>query len=735
MKAPRLLAALAVLAAVALLARSWLLHAPEPRPPEPEPVGGSRDAGVPGAAGPGSIPAPDERTAEPRLEGSAPAASFRCLDEDGNPIADAVRDGLVLSLRTRDGTPCADVAVDVTWRKGFGLYGHDIGATDIAGRFCTTVARTDQFEMLEFRHERLGELAFTGPLLVSATDPRVVEMIVPDLGPLRVRVVDGRGQAIGGAKVTANGGAQNDVPRQHVLVPKTSNEGATNGDGDVVLLVPHGLYEISAEADDCTAPQAVRATVGMGGGDATVVLLRAEHRIDVDVRIVLPEGVAAPRVSAWTQDAPARAATMPGRGLAPKRREFFVDRQSDRHFVVRAEDVAWQVQATAQGCMAAIADVPRGQREVALRLAPMPPPASEPPKARLLVTVLGVDGSPASAEVRVHETPDFVYGSDFATNEGRVVIEREPKGRVCVSARAFMFPWTVSEAIDLAPGDHEVTLRLQAAKPVFGRVVDAQGNGVQTRVVLKRPAGALRGLAAGVPEILDHAPTSDSRGGGLDGRFQFVDCGPGEHIVWAFPEHGWPARRRVQPGVEATIVLGEGLDDFVLVHGVVRDETTLAPLPGVVVTASTDAGGGHDETDAEGKFRLVASPGAAVVRMRKRGYVFHSLTTQALRPGPAQLDLRLPPSPVLFVRVLGADGMPVEGAEVAVLGHDGKPLDLLDDAGNRGDSSERTNALGRADLRGAPAGALRILVERGKETREFDVPATAGRAAVFEVRW
>lgn len=683
---------------------------------------------------PAALPA--EPVTERRADAPAAAPAFASYDEDGKLVADAVRDGLVLVVRTPAGAPCAELPITVHWRKGFGLYGKDVGRTDAAGRFATTVASVDQFEYLEAVHDRCGALGYTGDLLPSAHDPRTVEMIVPDLGRLRVLVVDGAGRPVGGAKVTAHGGAQADAPRQHVFSPGEPTEVTTDAEGAVALTVLHGSYDLTASADDCTSPQGVRTQVGGNGGDATLVLLRSEHRIDVDVRLTLPPGVTGPTVAAWTKEAPPRTPAMRGQGLEPDRREFFVDRQSDVHFVVRAEDVPWRVVARAEGCKAAIADVPRGQHEVLLVLTTMPEPEARPSKARLVVTVLGLDGLPARADVRVHETPDYVHGSDVPTGaDGRVVVEREPKGRVCVSARSYRVPWVVSAPIELTAGDHEVTLRFSAAQTVSGRVVDAQGQPVQARVALGRPAGPLRGLAPDVPEILEHGPTSDSYSGIVDGRFTFEGCGPGEHVVWAFPERGWPVRKRVTPGVEATLVLGEGIDEFALVSGTVRDAVTLAPLAGVVIRSDADCGGWHNETDADGAFRFVARPGAVDVQMRKRDHVVHTVTTANVPRGPLVLDLRLPPSPVLFVRVVDGAGTAIADAEIGVVGGDGELLTLLDAAGNYEGDDVTTNDLGRADLRGAPAGVLRLRVSRGDEKREFDVPASAGRDGVFEARW
>lgn len=681
-------------------------------------------------------PPANERDASSRTAAVAPAADeapFVSTNEDDEPIENPVRDGLVLRIRDGAGAPCAAVHVRAVWRKGFGLYGRDEGRADANGTFATTVARPEQFELFEIEVEGRGELQYVGDVLPAADDPRAVDLVVPGTAPLRVHVVDETGVGVADAKLVVKGGAPLDRPRQHVLSPSEPLEGLTGKDGKAAITVCHGSHVVAVSAAGCTSPETVRAIVGPDGGDATVVVLRIENRIEIPVEVTTPPGAGAPKVVAWSEAGPPRSAELPGRSVPTNDvRKFRVDTFTHGRFSVAAEDVAWECAASAEGCATQVVTVPRGQRSVSIALVPAPPP---PPVARLIVTVMDVDGSPAIADVRVHETPDYVYGSDTSTERGRVVIVREPGKRVCVSARAHGKPWVVSEPIDLTPGDHEVTLQLLPPQSVTGRVVDAQGNGVLTRVVLHRPAGPLRGLAPDVPEIAESCASGDTLSGLHDGRFWFHACGPGEHVVWAFPESGWPAKKRVVPGVEVTIVVGEGIDDLALIEGVVRDDTTLVPLANVVIESDADVGGWHKATDAEGRFRMAARPGDVAISMRLAGYVFHTVTTPNVTRGPRTLELRLPRSPVLFLRIVDAAGQPIDDAEVSVLGANGEPIELLDQNGNREDNSVRTNSVGRVDLRGAPAGVLKVRVERGDAKRDFDVPASAGRDGVFDVRW
>jgi hypothetical protein len=188
------------------------------------------------------------------------------------------------------------------------------------------------------------------------------------------------------------------------------------------------------------------------------------------------------------------------------------------------------------------------------------------------------------------------------------------------------------------------------------------------------------------------------------------------------------------PGVPATVVLGEGLAGLAYVQVTVRDAVTRVPLPDVDVSCGGDLGRWGTITDEAGRCAFVAEPGELRIRARRAGYVVQHAPPRSVGEGPAAIEVLLSPSPLLFVRVLDGDGRPVAGAEVSVLGPGGEPIDLIDKEGHYDGWLQRTNQAGRADLRGAPAGALRLRIEHGGFTHELDVPAAMGRDGVFEAR-
>lgn len=712
-----------VVLVLALLAVRWVPAAVAERP--------SADAGdlatMPAAqtAAAAAAPSPVRTEPDPASAASAPFLSF---DEEGRVIAAPVRDGLVLWLSSPRGAPGADLEVTAHWRKGFGLYGKDVGRTDARGRFATTVAEIEQFEGIEVQEPKLGALEYWDPLLPTAEDPRTVQLVVPELAPLRVRLVDERGDPVADAKVTSTGGGRGAVPRQHLL-RGPEREIVADAQGRAELLVPIGSYELSAAADGCVLPQPIWAEVGAGGGDVALVLLRDLHRVPVTVQVEAPPGHAAPIQIAAFSHAVADRGTLPGVGGEGIHRQLTVQRQGVRSFVVLAHPLAWQCVASSQGCANASVEVGPGQTQIRIVLVRAEP---KPATAQLVVNVLLPNGEPSFADVRVHHTPDLVHGSDRTAHGGRLVLELEPGARVCVSANRYGFARCVVGPFDLAAGERDVTLRLLEAQTITGRVVDRAGRGLAAQVVLHRPAGALRGLADGVPEILEDAPTGDGLGV-TDGEFGFRDCGPGEHEVWVFPREGLPARKRVLPGVPVTVVAGEGLEGMQMVTGIVRDAVTHAPVEDVELKV----GGGfvhwHPRSDADGRFRFVGRPGELKVRAVRRGYAVHDLPPRTIADGPVELEILLPPSPVRFLRVLDARGRALPGAKVVVLDGTGEAIDLLDQHGSHDGASQTTNGAGRVDLRGAPGGALRVEVTVGERLQVFDVPAHGGIDTAFDL--
>ncbi|MBM3961978.1 MAG: hypothetical protein FJ306_08790, partial [Planctomycetes bacterium] len=243
MPAPRVaalgLAAFAVVAAAAALWPRASRGAPEDEPRDattaPVDVAPAASDGV-GAAAP-AVDAPT-RTA-------APTADFVSVDEDGNPIANPVRDGIVAVVRFADGQPCAQCPIVVHWRKGFGLYGQGRGATDSDGRFATTVREIPFFESFTLDHPTLGEFGNSATPIAAADDPRRVDYVVPAMADMRIVVRDLAGAPLEGAKVDASASPEPVGLRATMLAPRLPAPDAdeapvTDASGVLTLRLPVG---------------------------------------------------------------------------------------------------------------------------------------------------------------------------------------------------------------------------------------------------------------------------------------------------------------------------------------------------------------------------------------------------------------------------------------------------------------------------------------------------------------
>src|SRR5262249_35740822 len=134
------LAAAAVLLALAIGAALFVLASPPPSDPRPERAG-PHAHGVPSpAAASAAAPTAPPTDGRERVDSSPVATGgFVSRTEEGEVVADAVRDGLEVLVLRQDRVPVADAGITAHWRKGFGLYGSDAGRTDARGRFATTV--------------------------------------------------------------------------------------------------------------------------------------------------------------------------------------------------------------------------------------------------------------------------------------------------------------------------------------------------------------------------------------------------------------------------------------------------------------------------------------------------------------------------------------------------------------------------------------------------------------------
>ena len=674
--------------------------------------------------------------------GEADTLSFVSTDEDGEPIADAVRDGIVVEVREADGKPCANCVIDVNWRKGFGLYGHDRGRTEHDGTFATTVRQPSFVEALTLQHPVHGELQNGAVPIASAADPRRVVYALPRMTTMRavVRALDGT--VIQGAKVEWHCFPERRSVRDTLLVAGDLT-GETDAKGELVASVPVGACDVTAALGDAKPAQVVTMRVPPEGGTIDLVALRPEDRVEATIELVLPfEADSDLHLNTWGNS----PLPMPKSPLViavdAKQRDYEAQQVDVLHYTVRVDALPWLASVRHGSNYYPRAEVAAGQRNV--RIVCDTPMVLEPPRKALVhVTVIEPSGEPhPGASVRVHETPDLVYGSDETTEaDGRVTLRLHATGKkVCISARHYKLPWAVSDPITLTEGEHKVELVLQEGATVRGRVIDQDGKPLPCDVCLRRPSGGLRGLGADVGDLLASTASGDTLGTGEDGTFWFHGVGQEEHEVWAFPDRGgMPARARIRVGEEITLRQGQGCEGLTLL--------TITPIDAAtgkrIVVTDLDVRGAlytPRQESEDAPFTCAVRPGKFTVIARAIDYQIYE---QEITVGnaPTTHEVRMERSPLRFVVLRDANGVPFWPAEVRAQRKDGVDLDWIDEHGNYEGAVLRTDRNGGVTMRGLSSGAYTLVVERGNPSnyetdgkpRRLALPDGAGIDSAFDI--
>lgn len=671
---------------------------------------------------------PHERTV---AEAPVDPGAFVSTDADGNVIADPVRDGITMVVRESNGAPCANMKLVVSWAAREPFTRIDRGCTDAAGMFPTTVRDVSQLGLVHLSHPTFGDLFGESPLLPLASSPQQVLLVVPAFATLRVCLQKTDGTPAPAEGVDGKHLASESPPRENVLAGLYHAKAVTDEKGLADLLLPVGICRLWLGTSETRRGYCVWVDVPTNGGELSLVVLRDDPGTPVDVEVELPPGIdTRVELRAVTDVVPVLPSSTLIRSASGFETSFVVQKLSEHRFVATVDAAPWRLQAEADGCAALTMPVPAGRREVRVvlqRAAPM---------ARLVGVVLDVDGKPMpAAGVYVFHKPDLGHGDlHRADLEGRFAIELSVGGRVCVGAMGDKNPARAMVGpIELTAGDHKIELRQRSPLVVRGRVVDAEGKLAHATLYLHRPSGLLRGLATDVPEIQTEAAPWDWMETGEAGQFWFEDLGPGEHELWAFPKSGgWPARRRITPGEDVVLRLGEGIDGMVKLHVVVIDATSGKPMPEAVVEIAggvfVPSAGKHDTVD------FLVRPGVAHVSARARDHVFRMQKAELGAAGDAFLELVLAASPIRFVRVVDELGLPVHDAELPGWTAGGEAMPLLDSTGDEL-AFDSTDWNGRANLRGLPAGPVKLRVRVGEQKQDYEMPADGGIDTVFEIVW
>lgn len=722
-----LLAGVLVLGFCVWLAAGGFGEAPAPAGPLP-PVG-TDPTPQPEQPSVAPTPLPEARSAVAVADEDA----FVSESEDDGVIAKPVRDGVTMLVLDGDRRPMPNAKVDVRWRKGWGMYGNDRGRTDANGRFVTTVPMHEMLDGFTLLHPEHGELEYYDLFLPLANEPRTVMMFVPKLVSVRVLVRGTDGVAIGRAKVKGQVHPPDHAPREHPLLPYHP-AGITDDHGRLTLAVLPSEVRFEVEADGFQPVGKTTAEIGPEGLDLLLLMQKTQVLHEVLVTVQVPEGMA-PEVSAWAHADPPQLPVIPGVSYSDTQRQFAVRRRDATHFVVHAEPVSWKLSMHGKEFEWSSVPVAPTQTDVVVVMKR----ATKPPMAKLKCRILLPDGTPTSGEVMVHETPDLVYGSKVQTQykQGHTaIVEREAKGKVCVSAWVYRYPIAVAGPIELTVGEHEVVLQLERPQSIRGRVVDADGKPVKAHVNVLRPAGVFQRLTEGVPAILPHSANGDTLGTLDDGAFWFEHLGAGEHELQVRADRfGWPGSKRVQPGEQDIVVrLGDGIEHLAKVEGRITRAGTDAGAAGEVWLKS-EPYTNHVYVGADGRFRITAPPGRYTLEAVSLRCAYMRQGPRDLAAGFATWDLVATSCEPLFVRVTDAAGAPVKDVEVMAFDAEGNELNLVDAMGRPEYGAPETSKTGRIGLGGLPDVAIKLVFEKDGRRQELPVAAGTPRANELEVVW
>lgn len=545
----------------------------------------------------------------------------------------------VIELRDAGGAPVADAVVAVSelaW---------PLGRTDPEGRFVLLLDETTPLQVHFFTEHGRRLLAAVKP--ASEDDGGISVVELPEPVPVAGRVLGARdGRPVSGALVWPA-----DDPGRFAI---------TGARGDYALVAP--------------APRSFRVhTEGRGflPRSATVEVWHLRRRqappleletaavfygrvVDGDLRPVAGAEVKLEPAGARTGDATSSAVA-----VSDDSGRFETPRTAARKLDLRARRKGFAPMVVPG------VQVPPGESSVDLGTLILGPGAV------LGGTVTDADGLPiAGAEVRVSTDLDPPWPAvaaqvagqapDAVTDaEGGFSLEDLPPGRavrLLVDGQGYLPAVAAFEG----PAGETVTVVLEAAAQVSGRVVDALGAGVSGAQVSLRPLGRPEGERTARGRSLSSA--ADERG-----NFVLEDAAPGRAAVSAYA-------RGFQPSDETTVELAakEVREDveIVLERGAALAGRVTAADGEPVAGARVRAGRAEAATEADGSYRVEGiRPGRREVEVRHPEYNRLSEDLE-IEDGEQRADFELSGGRRVAGRVVDADRRPLAGVVVELVGED-----------------------------------------------------------------
>lgn len=677
--------------------------------------------------------------AERKVELPEDESSFASIDKAGVRIHGAAQDGIGVVVRSAGGEPEGGALVRVQWGRSvdsWWLSGHDRGAADTAGVFRTSIQVLDEVAKIEVRTRDLGWLECRpgdDGWQWAESPERSLCVVLPDLCDLTVAIADEQGVPVAGVGVTVETKPRLLGPGEHAALLPEGSEEYSGVDGRAHFLVPSGPAKIFAGSDSHFCDHILHCELPKGACELRDVVAKSPHVQPVSLVVQLPPGLnTRVRVNAETSHMTKSPAQLLVSHVESIRRWFSVDPTNDNEFTINANAVPWYLRVDAEGCEPFGSWVDPNRRELRIQLARR----SLAERCRIHGRVLDAAGVPvADAVVKWSFANRANWNKPDTAADGSYELVLDASKTIVLWARG-ADSWRGSlfrGPIETKAGsDIEIDFKLGAAGAIRGTLLGDSGTPAEGMVSLQLVGVGSDGFA-----IAGTAATN--------GEFVMDGLGAGDYLLRAERDGWpWPAWKRVRVGDVVVLRSGDGLEGMALVEGVVVDAESRAPLRGISVE-------GTGETDEQGRFRLVMKPGAADIAAYGPGRAHAVARLPALVAGHYAITIPMQVSVPRFVRLVDALGRSVPYAEIRVIDESVTSSSsssfrpLLDADGEHAWSSVDTDDAGRADIRGLPAGRLRLSIlgnswENGyryqdSAAREFVLEPAEGVRSVAVLRW
>ena len=429
------------------------------------------------------VPVDDKTTAEPREASPLPPAP--------------PGDGFLVRVLDADDEPVPRLPIQVHWRKGWGNYGDDLGVTDEAGCFRSTVHRLDELEAIAIPEGEFEGLDFYHPFAPHPARPGEIVLVLPGTGRLVGRVVDGVGEGLAEALLHREPRETlSAAPWRHRLCEDDDPVPVpVDSDGRFAIEVHEGYHMLNVEAFEYVGLHEVLVYVGRGE-EVEVVVEVVRLGEAFEVLVVVPPSMEEPPTLRLLHDgAAARRGAASGESL-PVEVDFrgrLVSTEGNVHrYTLRRPGVnpdGWRLWASMGGCQSATLPLAEAGDSPTLHL------GLSPPRIRRELTgrVRTRSGEGVKADLFVNDDDGLRTSSNHSSRrDGTFVLSVGEEDEVFLRVTARGYGHVAVGPIDLAGAPPELDIVLEETLPITGMCVDSEGLPVSCHVTVHRSRSMIR---------------------------------------------------------------------------------------------------------------------------------------------------------------------------------------------------------------------------------------------------